>query len=496
MRKAHCSVTLKHSFAVVLLFAAMTTAAPAQSFTTLFRFNDYNGAYPEGMLVQGFDGSLYGTAALGGDSFAGTVFKITPARKLTTLYSFCSQPNCADGVNPSSRLVLVSNGNFYGTTPYGGANNGGSVYEITSGGTLTTLYSFCSQPNCADGDNPYAALIVAANGNFYGATARGGTNSEGTIYEITSAGKLRTLYSFCSQPNCPDGSLPNALVQATNGKFYGTTYSGGPYNGGTVFEITSAGTLTTLYSFCAQLNCTDGEYPEDALIQAADGNFYGTTYGGGANALLCVMGCGTVFEITSAGQLTTLYNFCSQPNCTEGEHPFAGLIQATDGNFYGTAVQGGSVYAGSVFELTPAGQYTTLYSMCTQGNCRDGDLPYGGLVQGTNGDFYGTVQEGGQYRGPCGGYGCGTIFSLADNLQPFVETLPTSGKAGTTVIVLGNGLTGSTSVTFNGTSSTFTVVSDTEITTTVPPGATTGRVKVTTSSGTLTSNVVFGVRTF
>ena len=149
-----------------------------------------------------------------------------------------------------------------------------------------------------------------------------------------------------------------------------------------------------------------------------------------------------------------------------------------------------------IFQVSPSGKYTTLYNICTDGNCRDGYLPYAGLVQATNGTLYGAVQEGGQYRGPCNGYGCGTIFGLANNLQPFVETLPTSGKAGSKVIILGNGLTASTGVTFSGISSPFTVVSDTEITTTVPSGATTGRIKVTTPSGTLTSNLAFRVKTF
>ena len=338
--KTHALLSLKRCFAVFLLFATASAAA-AQTFTTLFRFNDYNGAYPEGALVQGFDGSLYGTSALGGASLAGTAFAITPTNQLTTLHSFCSQPSCVDGSSPSSGLVLTKNGNLYGTTFYGGAHSAGTVFEITPAGTLTTLYSFCSQANCGDGGNPAAALIAAANGNFFGTTEYGGANNQGTVFEITSTGQLTTVYSFCSQVNCPDGAVPNGLVQAANGKFYGTTYSGGAFDGGTIFEITSAGTLTTLYSFCAQSNCADGGYPHSALLQAADGDFYGTAYGGGANSS-CLMGCGAIFKMTSAGQFTTLYNFCSQSLCPDGEHPYAGLIQATDGNLYGTAVQGGS----------------------------------------------------------------------------------------------------------------------------------------------------------
>ena len=281
-----------------------------------------------------------------------------------------------------------------------------------------------------------------------------------------------------------DGAEPLAgLIQAANGNFYGTTLYGGAstncaYGCGTVFEITPSGTLTTLHSF----DGTDGATPYAGLVQTSYGSFYGTTAGGGAN------NNGMVFKITPSGTLTTLYNFCSKSGCTDGAGPDAGLVQATDGNFYGTTSGGGANNNGTVFKITPSGALTTLHSFAGT----DGANPFGGLVQATNGTFYGTTMSGGASTN-CS-YGCGTVFSLALGLAPFVETLPTFGKVGQRVAILGNTLTGATSVTFNGTPATFTVnPSGSAITTTVPSGATTGKLCVRTPGGMLMSNVAFQV---
>ena len=479
------------AYALFLLCATTTIASSAQTFTDLLSFDGTDGALPYAGLVQGTDGDFYGTTYNGGTYGYGAVFKITAAGKLTTLYSFCPGEICTDGQYPNAGLVQATNGNLYGTTLYGGPNGDGNIFEITPAGKLTSIYLFCPKVSiCPDGSAPYAGLVQAANGRLYGATTAGGIgNCEqggcGTIFEITLSGTLTTLYSFCSVVNsqgyCADGSAPfSGPVQAANGNFYGTTEAGGAYNQGTFFEMTPSGKLTTLYSFCAQVdgsgNCTDGNYPLAAPFQASNGNLYGTTYFGGPSNF------GTAYEITPAGKLTTLHSFCSRPSCADGAASKASLIQATDGTLYGTTGGGGSSGAGTIFSMSPSGKLATLHTFSGS----DGDIVNAGLVQGTNGILYGTAVYGGTS-------GDGTVFSVAVGLGPFVETRPTLGMVGTKVTILGTNLMDATSVTFNGTAAVFKVVSDSLITTTVPTDATTGFVTVTIPSGTLTSNTKFRV---
>jgi uncharacterized repeat protein (TIGR03803 family) len=325
--------------------------------------------------------------------------------------------------------------------------------------------------------------VQGTDGNFYGTTDLGGAYDNGAIFKMTSTGRLKTIYSFCPRRPCSHGFTPGGgLVQATDGEFYGTTSSGGASIYGTVFKITSNGKLTTLHSFDAS-----GYGPAAGLVQAADGSFYGTTENGGLG--LCGGGCGTVFKISSAGGLIS-HRF----NGADGAFPSALLIQATDGNLYGVTPRGGSgtcsddsgLGCGTIFRLTPSGVLTTLYSFCVQANCPDGSQPVGGLVQATNGLLYGTTRDDGAFSG-------GTVFSLSLGLGPFVKTLTTSGDVGAIVIILGTNLAGATGVTFNGTTADFTVVSSSEITATVPSGATTGLVSVTTPGGVLNSNQLFRV---
>jgi uncharacterized repeat protein (TIGR03803 family) len=477
----------KTACAVAALCASTAIATRAQSFTTLHSFDGTDGSLPYAGLVQATNGNLYGTTSWGGANGQGTVFKITASGTLTTLHSFCKQSGCA--IDPLGGLVQATNGNFFGTTFLGGGNVVGTVFEITPSGTLGTRHSFSN----AEGADPAAALVQASDGNLYG-TTENGANGYGTLFKITPGGALTTLYVFCSQGGCTDGEHPTgALVQATNGNFYGTTQLGGTNGSGTIFSITPGGTLATLHSF----DSTDGDLPAAGLVQGTDGTFYGTTVAGGPNDSCNSfgIGCGTVFKITPGGKLTTLYNFCSQSGCTDGAEPYAALVQASDGDFYGATYDGGANVndticpdgCGTVFKITPTGTLTTLYSFCSQGGCTDGANPYAALVQDTSGNLYGTTTIGGTN-------GEGTIFSLSLGLGPFVETQPTSGKAGAGVRILGTSLTGATSVTFNGTPATFTVASPSLIITTVPAGATTGPVQVTTPSGTLTSNVNFRVR--
>jgi uncharacterized repeat protein (TIGR03803 family) len=312
----------------------------------------------------------------------------SPAQTFKSLVSF----NGTNGANPADSLVQDKSGTVYGTTEGGGASGYGTVFEITSKGKLTTLHSFDS----SDGAYPLSGLVLATNGNLYGTTYEGGASGVGTVFEITLAGKLTTLHSFDSS----DGAYPygTPLVQAANGDFYGTTYGGGADGFGTVFEITAAGKLTTLHSFAGYP--TDGELPTAGLV-LANGNFYGTTFNGGTH------NGGTVFEITPKGKLTMLYSFCAQKNCADGTYPYdAGLVHSSNGNFYGTTYGGGVTNDGTVFEITSKGKLTTLYSFCSKKNCADGSYPEAGLVQASNGNLYGTTASGGVN----GNYG--TVFEI------------------------------------------------------------------------------------
>jgi len=474
-----------------LLCLALTAAiaAPAQDqqpapdavvFKTLASFNGTNGTYPELGLVQGLDGNFYGTGFFGGDaSNDGTVWKMTPDGTLTAIYTFCSLPNCTDGALPNQNgiLALGTDGNFYGMAAgVGGANGDGTIFKITPSGTLTTLYNLTSFNEAASN-----GVIRGTDGNFYGSNPIGGNN----IFKITPAGAYSVLYTFCSQPNCTDGTYPtNPLLSGADGNLYGTTVGGGANGYGTIFKLTPSGKLTTLHSFDTDVfgyeYCVNGYCAP--MVQASNGNFYGTTSSGGTNFYAPLgAGAGTFFEITPAGAFRTLYNFCSQPNCADGALPEV-FVQATDGNFYGVTSNGGSTDQGTLFKIDAAGTLTTLH------NCGFGDCAYPtGLIQATNGTFYG-VDVGG---GCCNG---GTVFSLSVGLGPFVETLPASAKAGATIKILGANLTGATAVSFNGVTAAFTVKSRTLISATVPTGATSGFVTVTTPSGTLQSNVKFHVR--
>lgn len=419
---------------LAIFCVATAVASHAETFTTLANFgNDAQS----GQLVQGPNGNFYGvTEFTGAGSFCkpsnrcGMVFEITPDGTFTTVYNFCSQASCADGANPQGSLLLAPNGNFYGTTGGGGANcvgagGCGTVFEITPSGQLTTLYSFCSQAHCTDGDDPSVGLTLGPNGNLYGSTNFGGANCLkkhgcGTIFEITLAGQLTTVYSFCPEDKCTNGVSPSALVLGTDGNFYGTASNGGGtaicasgVGCGTVFKMTPAGTLTALYTFCLSSNCTDGKNPKAGLVQASNGNFYGTTAAGGTNCDY-FGGCGTVFEITPSGDLTTIYNFCAEKRlpCTDGYQPLGALIQASDGNLYGTTSAGGNngtvTSTGTIFRMTLTGGLTTIYSFCSQSNCADGSDPQSAVVQGSDGSLYGTTLFGGASS-------WGTVYKLSIN---------------------------------------------------------------------------------
>ena len=478
---------------ILCVFWAMALMSHAQTFNTIVNFDGSNGAEVMAPLIQGIDGNLYGVSAEGGiRNGNGTAFRIAPDGTLTTIHYFCAKANCSDGAGPQGPLVQGPDGSLYGTTSSGGTNfHGGIVFKITTSGKLIVLHNFCTT-DCSDGSYP-SALTVGPNGNFYGTTFTEGKYGVGTVFEVTPSGNFTTLYSFCaSKIPCPDGSNPTGpLVRASNGNFYGVTMMGGPFNYGVAFEITPAGKMTTLYQFCSTITCTDGFTPYSGLTQANDGKLYGTTYYGGTG---CNGGCGAIYSLTLSGQYSTVYSFCSQSGCVDGQNPIGGVIQGTDGNFYGTTSVGGSRYlncpgngfgssCGTLYQFTRQGTLNVLHAFCAQqSGCLDGGVPEASLFQATDGTFYGSTEDGD-----------GTVFTLSMGLGPFVQAQINFGKVGQVVNILGNNLTGTTSVTFNGVAAQFKVMSNTYLKAQVPTGATTGTIAVTTSSGTLNSNMPFQV---
>ena len=471
MKNSKVLLTLGLALACAAFTLSLGGSAQAQTLSYLADFDGTNGFQPFGGVTQGTDGNFYGTTTNGGGHGYGNVYRITPSGEITSIYDFCKRPNCADGATPESAPVLGSDGNLYGTTngfAYGGY---GTVYKMTLSGELTTLYTFCSLAECADGSLPNA-LMQASDGNFYGTTNRGGSSNAGTIFKVTPSGQFTSLYSFCSLANCADGNSPvYPPIEGSDGNLYGAAWE--YQGGGVLYRFTLAGNYKALYSFCRGIFCTGGSGPL-ALVQDADGNFFGTTqYGGGSDDV------GTLFELTSKQEFINLHNF----DKTDGAYPSAGLTLASDGNLYGATVEGGPADAGTIFEITTAGTFRTLYTFAHPYAFN----PTGPLFQGTDGSFYGAT-PGGNGDGPLG-----TVFEFSNGLAQSVQTAPKAGAVGKSVLILGNGLTGTSSVTFNGVEAAFTVESDTYIKATVPKGATTGVVSVVAPSGTLNSKPQFVV---
>ena len=466
---------------VSALCLAMSLTSSAQTFETVASFGT-NLLLPTG-VTEGANGNLVALAS-GGTNKWGAVAEVSPPNVVPT-YNFCALSNCTDGSYPIGSLVLGADGNLYGSTFTGGSSSNcmgcgqGTVFRINAGGTFTSVHDFCMQTNCTDGSSPEAGLSAGLDGNLYGVTFRGGTsaNGNGTVFQLTTSGQFKILYNFCSQTNCTDGSNPfEPPIQGIDGNLYGTTGYGGAHNLGSVYVLNQGGQLRTIASF--RRSADSGTVPS-LLIQATDGTLYGTTgYGGAA-------GQGTIFKITPSGSMSTLYSFCSLANCADGEAA-SSLLPGPDGNLYGTTAYGGTFGAGTIFQLTPQGSLTTLYDFCSESSCPDGNQP-GGLILSTNGKLYGVTGYGGSVTH-------GTVFSLSMGFSPFVQPNPAAGRAGRTIGILGNNLTGTTAVSFNGTPAAFTVLSDTLIKATVPSGATTGPIQVITPSASLSSIVNFQVK--
>jgi uncharacterized repeat protein (TIGR03803 family) len=442
-------------FTVVFCFAGALSLL-AQTYTDLHDFIPSAGnlLYPA-QLAQGLDGNFYGTLPFAGVAGFGQVFQVTPSGQTTVFFTFDS----SNGSYPQSGLTLGTDGNFYGSTFDGGTFGWGTVFKITQSGVMTTLHHFTGNV-AKDGANPYCSPVQGTDGNFYG------TTDSGTAYRISSSGRFHLL-----NKSLPGHSV-GPLILARNGNFYGVTLNGGNDDEGTIFRMTRVGAVTILYSFVYGVT---GSNPYGPLVEGPDGSLYGTTTAGAQ-----FLG-GTIFKLSPGhgGAVSVVYYFAQ--NAT-GFDAIAGPVLGTDGNLYGATIAGGTDFVGVLFRSSTSGAYEVLYDM----DNTHGANPASTQIQGTNGKFYGLANPGGLYNG-------GVFYSLDAGLRPFVSLVNGQGKVGTNVVILGQGLTGTTKVSFHGKSARFKIITDTSLTARVPEGATNGLVKVTTPSGTLKSNRAFRV---
>jgi len=376
-----------------------------------------NGAAPEGNLVLGPDGSFYGTTQGGGSTNNyGTIFKMTTGGALTTLVTFQG----TNGVNPLAGLTLAPDGNFYGTTEYGGTNfantninaglGGGTVFRLTTNGALTTLATFA----VTNGQCPHAGLTWGPGDLFYGTTARGGSFGDGTIFSVTTSGTLTMLTNF----NNANGNNPTAgLTLGPDGNLYGVTQSGGSHSAGTVFKVTPSGILTNLYHFGSK--AADGASPQTTMTLGPDGNLYGAT---AYTSFTPFDLNGTIYKITTNGTLTTLINF----DFYNGGNPVGSLTLGPDGNFYSTTYfgdNGNNANLGIVYSLTTNGVFTVLAEF----DGSNGAYPVSGLTLGPDNNLYGATTGKGVN-------GNGTIYKLG--LSPIFISNPASQS-----VVIGNSAT-------------------------------------------------------
>jgi uncharacterized repeat protein (TIGR03803 family) len=359
--------------------------AHAQTYSLLYSFqcSGNDGAGPTAGLVRDSAGNLYGTTQVGGTSNQGTVFEVTATGTETVLHSFGGPPK--DGAYPGASLVRSPQGRLYGTTQNGGTYGFGTVFELGPGGKMTVLYSFADG---ADGGYPEAGLARDTAGNLYGTTAIGGAYGLGVLFKVSAVGQETVLHSFGEGS---DGATPISVpLLDSAGDLFGTTYWGGAFGLGTVFEVDSTGTETVLYSFAGGPG--DGAHPPAGLVRDAAGNLYGTTGGGGAREL------GTIFELSAVGSENLLYSF----NGYKGASPDAGLAIDGKGNLYGSTQGGGTAgHDGVLFRLSTADQEYVLHNFA--GSPSDGNLPVGGVLLDATGNLYGTTANGGASN-------CGTVF--------------------------------------------------------------------------------------
>jgi uncharacterized repeat protein (TIGR03803 family) len=393
-----------------LLFVCAGIPAVAGQWTesVLHSFGDgsvkNDGLQPYAGLVQASDGNLYGTTTAGGSTETkssagdGALFRITTSGTVTILHSFDGGSATDDGIGPYASLIRTSGGDLYGVTSKGGAGFG-TIFDTTLTGDVQDVHYFADGTVASDGEYAYKPLVLASDGNFYGTTESGGTQSDGAIIRMTPDGVVTVVHSFMDGTVANDGNQPcSGLIEGSDGNLYGTTYLGGSANEGVVYRMTLGGVVTTLHSFQDGSVLNDGAYPDAELVQAVDGDYYGTTYEGGSASE------GAVFRMTSSGSVTTLHSFGDGSVASDGAYPESGLLQASDGDFYGATTQGGSASDGAIFCMAPSGAAAIVHPFgSTTG---DGASPRDTLIEASDGNLYGTTAAGGTKNE-------GTVFKVS-----------------------------------------------------------------------------------
>jgi uncharacterized repeat protein (TIGR03803 family) len=462
--RASLALTL---IALILGIAALAIPSHAQIPSPVVAYTFQGGTtdvyFPWGPLAQGRDGNLYGTGQGRGAGNTGGVFKITPANVETLVASFPSTwVNCGFG------LALAKDGNFYGACELSGANNAGFIYRVTPAGVLTDIYDFINRTT--DACCPLGALVLGANGDLYGTTGDLSASSAQVAFRISTAGVYKTLYTFAN-----GNSIPSVLTAGGDGNFYGTEADADGYgNVGGVFHITAGGTFKLLYGFDNTVNVSG---PSSGVVRNSNGKLYGTT------SFPSGTGNGALYDVTTAGKLTDIYNFPATLNFDESAN---NMMQASNGNIYGASYNGGTGASGGLYELTSANVFSS-YSFATQSNMGGG--PRAPLMQTTSGIIYGSNSSGNALTG-------GALFELNIGAAPFISLVTPvySGAVASTVGILGQGFSSKSVIEFGGTKAITTKITGTTyILATVPTGALTGDITVTTGSTKLSTTASYKI---
>jgi uncharacterized repeat protein (TIGR03803 family) len=485
------------TFVLGLSLAVTARAQSSGAIDQLFAFTctigTRSGTCPQGarpdIILQASDGNFYGAAQVTdegvSDPQGGTLFKLTPSGEFTKLFTFTQGSNgFLNGNNPADGFVEANDGLLYGTTFNGGKHNDGVLFRISKTGTgFKVLHNFCSSVNCADGGIP-SGLLLGQDGNLYGTTQEGGSSvipcpssGCGTIFRFEpTTGAFTVLHRLSA---VADGLQPSGMIQATNGNFYGVSQGldVDSFNED-IFQFTPAG------KFTVQFKLPLFDIGISGLTQGANGNLYGAFESITAGEI-------NFFEVTTQGTgfvafkpFTTLAGTTSIPS----------LFLASDGNLWDSNFTDSSAPMGSVFSINPQNGAVLQTFAFDDAN---GKAPEVGVVQTADGSFVGTTELGGTISGGDNEFADGTVWTLDTGLPapaPAITLLnSTSGSVGSTVLINGNNFIGTTAVSFNGVSASFQVLNTQFVSATVPPGATTGLIKLTNLGGTATSTQSFNV---